>query len=73
MSQPLPPGWTDGVRLGAASPDEATRAKALGVEPRRCYRVDGERKSQSRKRGSQRGVASRYALKNLPPIESDDY
>lgn len=70
MSQQFPPGWTDAVR-GAASKDEATRAKALGVEPRKCFRVSESRKADSRKRGSQRGVASRYALKNLPPIDED--
>jgi len=70
MSQQFPPGWTDAVR-GAASPDEATRAKALGVEPRKCFRIDEGRISESRRRGSRRGAAGRHALKNLPPIEED--
>lgn len=71
MSQ-FTPGWVDAIAQGAKSPDEETRAKALGVKPRRCFRVAAADVEQSRRKGSRRGTASRYALKNLLPIEEDD-
>lgn len=71
MSQ-FQPGWVDAVCHGATSPDEQTRAKALGVKPRRCFRVDSADVQKSRARGSRKGPASRYALKNLPPITEDE-
>jgi hypothetical protein len=71
MSQQFPPGWADAAGRGASSPDEQTRAKALGVTPRRCFRVSQADVSASRARGSRRGPRTRYALKNLPPIEEE--
>lgn len=71
MSQ-FQPGWADEMGRGASSPDEQTRATALGVKPRRCFRVVAADVEKSRRRGSSRGPASRYALKNLPPIEEEE-
>lgn len=68
MNDSLKPGWVDAVARDARSDDPDTRAPALG-EPRRCFRVDQSRTARSRRRGSARGPASRYALRNLPPIE----
>jgi len=60
MSQPLQPGWCDEVAVTSAE------------ERKRCFRVSQDALAASRKRGSQRGARSRYALKNLPPIEEDE-
>jgi hypothetical protein len=72
MSQSFQPGWVDAVCEGAKSPDEQTRAKALGVKPRRNFRVIAADVEKSRARGSRRGAGSRYALRNLPPITEED-
>lgn len=59
MSQPIQPGWCDEVA-------------AASEEPKRCFRVSQDALAASRKRGSIRGARSRYALKNLPPIDEDE-
>ena len=56
MSQPTTPEWCEPPK----------------DEPRRCFRFRQEDKRKSRERGSRRGNASRYALRNLPPIEEDE-
>jgi hypothetical protein len=72
MSQQFPPGWVDAIAQGVKSGDEKTRAEALGVQPRRCFRLSNEAYKRSRQRGSQRGYQTRYGLRNLPPIEEDE-
>ncbi len=71
MSQQLPPGWTDAFTRGVSSPDEATRAEALGVQPRRCFRVSEADTARSAARGRRRGYRSRWALKALPPVKEE--
>ncbi len=39
---------------------------------RRCFRVAANDTEQSRARGARRGLASRYSLSGLPPIDPDD-
>lgn len=46
--------------------------KAPSPEPKRCYRVSKADTERSRRRGSRRGLAHRYALKSLPPVEEDE-
>ncbi len=41
-------------------------------EPQRCFRVSEADRQKSRVRGAKRGNASRFALKNLPPIDEED-
>ncbi len=55
----LKPGWADEVAKKEP-------------EPKRCFRFYQDAWAASRKRGSERGARSRYALKNLPPIEEDE-
>lgn len=66
------PGWVDSLASAVKSRDEETRAKALGVKPRRNFRVVAADVEQSRRRGSRRGPASRYALKNYQPVTEED-
>jgi hypothetical protein len=72
VSQQFPPGWVDAICQGVKSGDEKTRAKALGVTPRRCFRISDQAFTASRKRGSARGHMTRYGLKGLPPVEGDE-
>lgn len=55
----LKPGWCDEVAKQEP-------------EKKRCFRFAQDAWAASRKRGSERGARSRYALKNLPPIEEDE-
>jgi hypothetical protein len=72
MSQQLPPGWVDALASAVKSGDEKTRSEALGVKPRRCFRRSSDDTfTRSRKRGSARGHATRYALKELPPVDAE--
>jgi hypothetical protein len=71
MSQSLAPGWVDAIRAEVQSKDEVKRSEALGCKPRRCFRVAPADRAQSYRRGSARGPASRFALKNLPPVDPD--
>ena len=41
-------------------------------EPKRCFRVSAADTARSRRRGSRLGLASRYALRNLPPLEEEE-
>lgn len=59
MSQPLQPGWCDQAM------------KAGGTETKRAFRVRQADVEASRKRGSAKGARSRYALKNLPPVDDE--
>jgi hypothetical protein len=60
MSQPLQPGWCDQAK------------KAGGTEePKRCFRVRQADVEASRKRGSAKGARSRFALRNLPPVDDE--
>jgi hypothetical protein len=72
MSQAFTPGWVDAVCHAVSTKDEATRSEALGLKPRRCFRSSGDEFQKSRSRGSRRGPASRYALKNLPPVDEEE-
>jgi hypothetical protein len=72
MSQALLPGWAEELGRRASSPDEATRAEALGVQPRRCFRVSDADTLASRRRGQRKGTRSRHGLKSLPPLEEDE-
>jgi hypothetical protein len=72
MSQSFMPGWVDAIRAEVESKDEVKRSEALGCKPRRCFRVAPADRRASYRRGSARGPASRFALKNLPPIEEDE-
>ncbi len=46
--------------------------KAPQPEPKRCFRVSAVDTARSRRRGSRLGLASRYALRNLPPLEEEE-
>lgn len=59
MSEELRPGWCE----------HDPKAKP---EPQRCFRVSEDARQKSRLRGARRGNASRFALKNLPPIDEED-
>lgn len=72
MSQQFPPGWVDAICHGVKTGDEQVRSKALGLKPRRCFRLSNEAFTESRKRGSARGHQTRYGLKGLPPLETVD-
>lgn len=72
MSQSLLPGWVDAISAEVKSKDEVKRSEALGHKPRKCFRVSPVDRERSYRRGSARGPASRFALKNLPPIEEDE-
>jgi hypothetical protein len=72
MSQQFPPGWVDALAPAVKSGDEKTRAEALGVKPRRCFRISNDAFTASRKRGSARGHVTRYGLKGLPPVEKEE-
>ena len=56
MSEPLGPRW----------------AEKIEQKPRKCYRVRQADVIRSRARGRRRGNASRWALKNLPPLAEDN-
>lgn len=56
MSQQLPPGWAD----------EETEVKTP------CFRINEAALPDKRSRGGRRGTASRYNLRNLPPINPDN-
>lgn len=51
-------------------PRESTTVRPPQPE-RRCFRVSAAATDESRRRGSRLGLAHRYALRNLPPIEQD--
>jgi hypothetical protein len=55
----LAPGWADALGRAAASKDEKERAAALGLEPRRNFRIDRKRRSESAARGGKLGRRSR--------------
>lgn len=57
MSQQLPPRWAD------PPPKPQTQ---------RSFRIDEGAHQDARSRGGRRGTASRFALRNLPPIDEDD-
>jgi hypothetical protein len=57
MSQPLQPGWPD---------------KPAPEEPKPAFRFSEDARQTSRLRGGQRGMRSRYGLRNLPPIDEDN-
>lgn len=57
MSQPTTPDWCH------PPPKDETK---------RCFRFSQEERQRSRSKGSKKGNASRYALRNLPPIEEDE-
>jgi hypothetical protein len=59
MSEELRPGWCE-------------HQPNTPPEPQRCFRVRETDVQKSRVRGAKRGNASRFALKNLPPIDPDD-
>ncbi len=42
------------------------------AEPKRRYTICPAAFERSRRRGSRRGLASRYALRSLPPIEEEE-
>lgn len=56
MSQQLPPGWA-----------ETDTEKAPP-----CFRINEAALPDKRSRGGRRGTASRYGLRNLPPINPED-
>lgn len=65
MSQSnLTPGWVDEIATAVASKDEPTRAEALGVTPRRCFRSSRAQVEQARVRGNKLGSRKRP----LPPL-----
>lgn len=68
----LLPGWTAAFTRDVSSKDEATRARALGRTPRRCFRVSEADTARSRQRGQRRGESSKRALKALPPVEGEE-
>ena len=55
MSQRLPPGWAD------------TEVE----KPQPCFRINEAALPDKRSRGGRRGTATRYNLRNLPPIDPD--
>jgi hypothetical protein len=55
----LAPGWVDAIAKGVASKDEAERAEALGLKPRRNFRIDRARQRESAARGGRLGRRTR--------------
>lgn len=55
----LAPGWVEAVGKAAASKDETERAEALGLKPRRNFRIDRKRRSESAARGGKLGRRAR--------------
>jgi hypothetical protein len=56
MSQPTTPEWCEPPK----------------DEPRRCFRFSQQDVNRSRSKGQKKGIVSRYALRNLPPVEEDE-
>lgn len=59
----LKPGWADLLAPAVKTGDEATRAEALGVKPRRNFRIDRTRMADSARRGGQLGRKSQWGTK----------
>jgi len=55
----LKAGWVDGIATAVKSNDEKTRADALGLPVRRCWRRDMARLAASAARGGRIGGGSR--------------
>jgi hypothetical protein len=51
----LAPGWADAIAKGVASKSEPERAEALGVKPRRNFKIDRARQRESAARGGRLG------------------
>lgn len=56
MSQSLPPGWAD-------KPETPVQ---------HTFRLNEGARQDSRSRGGRRGTATRYSLRNLPPIDPEN-
>lgn len=67
----LEPGWCDRIAPAVASTDEHTRATALGVTPRRNFRIDPKRRAASAARGGQLGAISKAARRKLAAQEDE--
>ncbi len=72
MSQALAPGWTEAFTRAVSSPDEATRAEALGMRPRKCLRTPESRTLLSRQNGNRQSQLTRSAQRHLPPIDEEE-
>lgn len=55
----LPIGWAETLGKGLASKDEQERAAAMGVDPRRCFRINRAAQKESAARGGILGHKSR--------------
>lgn len=55
----LAPGWAETLGKAAASKDEQERAKALGLKPRRCFRINRAAQKESAARGGRLGRRNR--------------
>lgn len=53
------PGWADEIGKALASKDEQERATAMGVQPRRCFRINTKARAESAARGGRLGHKSR--------------
>jgi hypothetical protein len=54
------PGWADTIGKALASKDETERAEAVGLTPRRNFRIDRKRQAESAARGGRLGRRKRH-------------
>lgn len=69
MLMKLEPGWVDRIAPAVSSKDERTRATAMGLTPRRNFRIDPKRRAASAALGGQRGAISKAARRKLAAQE----
>lgn len=55
----MTPGWCESFGKALAERDEQKRAAALGVEPRRNFRIDKARMAASAAKGARKGAISK--------------
>jgi hypothetical protein len=65
----LEPGWCDRIAPDLSEKDEPRRASALGLEPRRDFRIDRKRRAASASLGGRKGAVTKAARRKLAEQE----
>jgi hypothetical protein len=65
------PGWVDRIAPAVATKEEHTRATAMGLVPRRNFRIDRARRAASAALGGQRGAVTKAARRKLAAQEDE--
>ena len=66
----MTPGWCESFGKALAERDEQKRAAALGVTPRRNFRIDRVRQAASAAKGGRNGAISKERARAVTEEES---